>query len=82
MSLIIVERTFERPLSDDDLIADGIRERSCLTCYGVKMRRAVLSADRVRMICEYESPDAESVRKVLREAGNSFDRVWAGKVIV
>jgi Protein of unknown function (DUF4242) len=81
MPLIIVERTLDRPNSDEDLTAGGIRESSCRTIYSVKLRRTVLSADRVRMICEYESPDAGSVRRVLREAGNTFDRVWVGKVI-
>jgi hypothetical protein len=81
MACIIVERTFDRPPSDDDLTAAGIRERPCLKLYGVEWRRSVLSADRLRMICQYESPDAESVRKVQREAGNGFDRAWAGEVI-
>jgi Protein of unknown function (DUF4242) len=81
MPCIIVERTFDRPPSDEELTALGIRESSCLTIYGVKLRRTLLSEDRLRMICEYESPDAGSVRRVLRGAGNTFDRVWVGKVI-
>jgi hypothetical protein len=81
MPVIIVERTFEQPPSDADLSAAGIRERPCLDLYGVAWRRSVLSADRLRMVCEYDAPDAESVRKVQREAGNVFDRVWPGNVI-
>jgi hypothetical protein len=81
MLRIIVERTFDRPPSDDDLTAAGMRERPCLDLYGVAWRRSVLSVDRLRMVCEYEAPDAESVRKVQREAGNSFERVWHGSVI-
>jgi hypothetical protein len=81
MLRIIVERTFDRPPSDDDLTAAGMRERPCLDLYGVAWRRSVLSVDRLRMVCEYEAPDAESVRKVQREAGNSFERVWPGSVI-
>ncbi|MEI6534895.1 MAG: nickel-binding protein [Verrucomicrobiaceae bacterium] len=81
MPSIIVERTFASPPSDEDLTAAGIRERPCLAIYGVAWRRSLLSADRLRMICQYDAPDAESVRKVQREAGNSFDHVWAGSVI-
>jgi hypothetical protein len=81
MPCIIVERTFDRPPSDDDLTAAGIRERPCLKLYGVAWRRSVISADRLRMVCQYEAADAESVRKVQREAGNAFDRVWAGDMI-
>ena len=81
MSLIVVERTFEQPPSDADLTAAAIREKPCLALYGVAWRRSILSADRSRMVCQYEAPDAESVRKVQREAGNVFDRVWPGNVI-
>ena len=81
MQCIIVERTFDRPPSDDDLAAAGFRERPCLELYGVAWRRSVISADRLRMVCQYDAPDAESVRKVQREARNAFDRVWAGEVI-
>jgi hypothetical protein len=81
MLRVIVERTFDRPPSDDDLTAAGIRERPCLGVYRVAWRRSVLSEDRLRMVCEYEAPDAESVRRVQREAGNEFDRVWVGNVI-
>jgi hypothetical protein len=81
MPRIVVERIFDRPPSDEDLTAAGLRERPCLDIYGVAWRRSLLSADRLRMVCEYEAPDAESVRKVQREAGNEFDRVWAGSII-
>ncbi len=33
------------------------------------------------MVCEYEAPDAETVRKIQREAAASFDRVWVGDVV-
>lgn len=81
MPRIIVERTFESPPSEASLEAAAIRERPCLSVYGVAWKRSLFSSDRLRMICEYEAPDAESVRKVQREAGNGFDRVWPGEVI-
>jgi hypothetical protein len=81
MACIIVERTFEHPPTEEELTAAGIRERPCLGIYGVEWRRSLFSSDGLRMICQYEAPDAESVRKVQREAGNGFERVWAGNVI-
>ena len=81
MPYVIVERTFTSPPSDEDLTAAALREKPCLDIYGVAWRRSIVSADRLRMICHYEAPDAESVRKVQREAGNPFERVWAGNVI-
>jgi len=81
MTRIVVERLFDQPPSDEDLTAAGIRERPCLDIYGISWRRSLLSTDRLRMICEYDAPDAESVRKAQREAGNQFNRVWVGNVI-
>lgn len=81
MPRIVVERTFDHPPSDEDLTAAGMREKPCLDVYRVAWRRSLMSTDRLRMVCEYEAPDAESVRKVQREAGNGFDRVWVGEVI-
>jgi len=81
MARIVVERSFAQPPSDEDLTAAGMRERPCLDLYGVAWLRSVISADRLRMVCEYEAADAESVRKVQREAGNGFERVWAGRLI-
>jgi hypothetical protein len=81
MQRFVVERSFQSPPSDDDLAAGGMRERPCLDMYGVAWRRSLLSSDRLRMFCEYEAPDAESVRKVQREAGNAFERVWPAQVI-
>ena len=76
MAYLIVERTFEQPVSDEDLKAVGERLASCLDMYHVRWLRSYVAADRQRMICEYDAPDAESVRMANRSAGASFDRVW------
>ncbi|MGE0315942.1 MAG: nickel-binding protein [Lautropia sp.] len=81
MSRIIVERTFDTPQSDADMKAVADRERPCLAAYEATWKRSVLSADRRRMVCEYEAADAETMRRIQREAGAEFDRVWVGDVI-
>jgi hypothetical protein len=81
MSRIIVERTFDTPQSDADMAKVADRERPCLEIYKVKWKRTLLASDRQRMICEYEAADAETVRKVQREAQAMFDRIWVGDVI-
>jgi hypothetical protein len=81
MSRIIVERNFETPPSDADMAKVADRERPCLEIYKVKWKRSLLSTDRHRMVCEYEAADAETVRKVQREAQASFDRIWTADVI-
>jgi len=79
MSLIIVERTFEHPPTDTDLDAAAARERKCKEIHSITWKRSVLSIDRRRGICEYDAPDAETVRRVQLEAGIPFDRIWAAE---
>jgi len=78
---IIVERTFDTPQSDADMRAVADQERPCLSAYQATWKRSLLSADRKRMVCEYEAADAETMRRIQREAGAQFDRIWAGEVI-
>lgn len=81
MVRIIVERNFDTPQSDPDMMAVADRERPCLAAYNAKWKRSLLSVDRKRMVCEYEAADAETMRRIQREAGAQFDRVWVGDVI-
>jgi len=81
MSRIVVERNFVVPQSDEDMKAVADRERPCLGIYNVAWRRSLISADRMRMVCEYEAADSETVRKVQREAGAQFDRIWSAEVV-
>jgi hypothetical protein len=81
MTRIIVERTFEAPLTVDELHAVETRMAPCLALYGVRWIRSRLSSDRRRMICEYEAADVASVRNVQQESQASFDRMWAAEVM-
>ena len=81
MTRIIVERTFEAPLTVDELRAVETRMAPCLDLYGVRWIRSRLSSDRKRMICEYEAADVASVRNVQQESRASFDRMWAAEVM-
>jgi hypothetical protein len=81
MIRIVVERSFATPQTDADMSAVADRERGCLDIYRVTWKRSLLSDDRRRMICEYEAPDAESVRRVQRQADAEFQRVWTAEVI-
>jgi hypothetical protein len=81
MPHIIVERSFETPLTQDELDAVEKRMAPCLDLYNVRWIRSYWSADRCRMICEYDAPDVASVRNVQREAAAKFDRAWAADVL-
>jgi hypothetical protein len=79
MGLVIVERSFEHPPSDADLTTIAERERRCKEIRSITWKRSVLSKDRRRGFCEYDAPDAETVRRVQLEAGAPFDRIWAAE---
>ena len=81
MPRIIVERSFETPLTRQELDAVEARMAPCLDLYNVRWVRSYWSADRRRMICEYDAADVASVRNVQREAAAKFDRAWAADVL-
>jgi hypothetical protein len=80
MASVIVETVFEEPVSDEELGRIARRADPCLELRGSAWVRTSLSKDRMRMICEFEGPDAESIRQALRSAGHSFERAWAAHV--
>jgi hypothetical protein len=47
----------------------------------VRCIRSRLSADRRRMVCEFEAADAQTVREVQSVAKMPFERVWPADVI-
>ena len=81
MPRIIVERTFEPPLAEEELKATEARMAPCLDLYRVRWIRSYWSEDRRRMICEYDAPDTASVKSVQREAEAKFDRIWPADVL-
>ena len=81
MPHIIVERTFDTPLTQEELSAVEARMAPCLDLYNVRWVRSFWSADRRRMICEYDAADVASVRNVQREAEAKFDRAWAADIL-
>ena len=81
MIRIVVERSFDTPQTDEDMRQVADQERPCLAANQATWKRSVISADRKRMVCEYEAADAETMRRIQREAGAQFDRVWVGDVI-
>ncbi len=79
MDLIIVERSFDHSPSDAELAEVAEREKHCREIRAITWKRSLMSKDRRRMICEYEAPDAETVRRVQLEAGAPFDRIWSAE---
>ena len=80
MARIILEQSFEKPLSEDELKKLAQRIDECLEVRAGTWRRTYLSSDHRRMTCEFEAPDAEAVREACRSADVPFDRAWAAEV--
>jgi hypothetical protein len=81
MEHVMVERVFTEPVTVEQLHASLQRAESCMTMYRVRFLRTNLSRDGLRMVCEYEAPDAESVRFVQQRLGMAFERVWTATVL-
>jgi hypothetical protein len=77
MSLVVVERSFEQPCKFEELQAQEDEGAWCLEQHSVRFIRTYFSRDKLRMICLYEAPDAESVRTAQRTIDMPVDRVWA-----
>jgi hypothetical protein len=80
MARVMVEHVFTEPFTDDRYKASAEKLDPCLEVRNGAWRRSSLSKDKLRMICEFEAPDAESVRQALRSAGLSYEKVWTADV--
>jgi hypothetical protein len=80
MARVMVEQVFTEPFTDERYAAFAKRLDPCLEVRNGAWRRSALSKDKLRMVCEFEAPDAESVREACRMASIPFERVWTADV--
>ncbi len=81
MAHVILERSFDPPLTDETFGELGARLSPCLDRSGVRWIRSHMSRDRRRLICEFEAPDAGAVRDALQQARLEHERVWSGELV-
>lgn len=74
---VVVERSFDKPVSLEDIQAREDASAWCLEIRDVSFTRTLFSLDRRRMLCLYRAPDAEAVRQAQREADMPVECVWA-----
>jgi hypothetical protein len=77
---VVVERSFEEPVTLEEIQAIEDAGVSCLEARNVQFVRTFFSRDRRRMACLYRAPDAESVREAQRQAGMPVDAVWSARL--
>ena len=80
MARVVVEQVFDPPMSEDDYAVFAKRIDPCLELRNAMWRRSYISRDKRRMTCEFDAPDAGSVREAMRSAGFKFERVWTAEV--
>jgi hypothetical protein len=80
MARVIVEQVFDEPMSEEAYGEFAKRVDPCLDIRQAAWRRSYVSLDRKRITCEFEAPDAETVREAYRMADVPFSRVWAATV--
>jgi len=82
METIVLEHHFEDRSFDIERYRKAQAENNwCLKTHEVHHVRSYLSADERRMICIFEAPDAEAVRRMSAQLGYSYDHVWRATVL-
>jgi hypothetical protein len=74
---VVVTRSFAAPVRFEDVAAIGRDKSWCFETHRVKHATSFHSLDGKRMLCLYEAPDAEAVRKAQREAAMPVETVWS-----
>jgi hypothetical protein len=79
---IILEHSFEDRPFDIDRYNDAQQKNEwCLKIHGVRHIVSYLTPDSRRMICVFEAPDAEAVRRTAHELGYAYDSVWPATIV-
>jgi hypothetical protein len=73
---VIVERSFDEPVTLDDIQAQEDANQWCLDTHGVKFVQTLFSRDQKRMLCLYSAADADAVAEAQRKAEMPVDRIW------
>lgn len=80
MSDIFLERSFDPPMTADEVHDSSVRGSWCFELHNVRWRSSFLSASGTEMVCWFSAADAESVRLALRTLNSDIRRLWPGTV--
>lgn len=81
MARIVVETTYDPPVTDQ--VWDELNQKAmpCLEARQIRWIRSLVSQDRRRSVCELDAVDAETVRDAYRRASVPFDRIWTAEIL-
>lgn len=80
MTDVLLERTFDTPLTPADVTSLLKDPGRCLERHRVRWCGSFFATDQRRMVCHFQAPDTESARRALRQVGADVSRLWAGTV--
>lgn len=80
MSTVIVERALPRSYGPDDVRTGFAGAAGCFSINRAGLLESNLSLDGMRMVCVFEAPDAEAVRRANLQLGFPFARAWTASV--
>jgi hypothetical protein len=79
---IVIEHRFEHASFEPERHDEAQRRNAmCLALHGVRHLVSYVTPDGRRMICVFEAPDAEAVRRAARQLGLALDNVWPATVV-
>ena len=79
MARVVVERQFSPALTMSDIAAMERESHWCMDTYRIKRLESFFANDGEHLICVYEAPDVESVRRANETAGLPYTRSWAAE---
>ncbi|MDN3521107.1 DUF4242 domain-containing protein [Halomonas ramblicola] len=77
---LFLERRFARPLEPALVTSLTLAAQDCFDRHRVAWQESLLARDGQRLLCHFQSPDLESARLGLRQAGADIRTLWAGSV--
>lgn len=80
MPYLIVEHDHDPPATDADLEHMVSVLTPCLDVRNIRRLRTVMASDGRRGYCEFEAPDAETLREAYRSAQVKFRSVWSARI--
>jgi hypothetical protein len=77
---LFLERTFDEPLTREDVLEGGRESARCFDLYRVRWHGSFLASDGRTLICRFSAVDMESARLALRDPDVDLSRLWSGTV--
>lgn len=77
MELVVVERVYEQPFTDEQAEALKRQAGPCFEMRRIKHLKMLRSKDGLRAICLYAAPDAATVREAHEQGAFPYARIWS-----